>query len=238
MKIFYLPFAMILFFSCTTDHEQQNIPEISRQDGSHFKESHPARNIANPYDHSGLLFDELFSDYYLADTLPSSTVDIVDRINRIAGENGTFQSLKSIDYTAPTAASTTSSLACGLNCVADFIANSSLSMKGRLELATFINSVVPLANNNGNYQDVHSFIVAFEDTTLNDPLLTLMDKEVLLITSSISRFSAYRTTKKPKKKEDPEWDLLVTHLTAGASGAELNVCAASARALATGIAGQ
>ena len=238
MKFFYLPFTLLLLISCSTDNEHQSIPDLLRYDESNFKESHPARNMDNPYDSAGLLFDELFSAYYESVPLPSSTADIVSRVNKIAEENVTFQSLKPFDYFAPSASSTASSLLGELNSVENFIANSSLSTKGRTEFATFINTVDSLANKVGDYHNVYSYIIAFERTTLIDSVLSNMDKEVLLTTSSISRFSAYRKTKKPKKKEDPEWDLLVTHLTAGASGAELDVCTANARALATGIAGQ
>jgi len=242
MRFLYLSFFIVLF-SCSTDSDLANHPEsasqLQPQDALTRKlEPHPAQNPSNPYDYSGQLFDSLFSAYHNADELPVTTATIVARVNKVAEENAQFASLKNAYYTPVSAIDITALLSNPLNCVSDFTNASGLSATGKTRLAAFINGVVPLCNTATDYQIVHDYISTFETITLQATGLSAYDKEIMLITSSIARYSAYRKPKKPKKKEDPEWDLLITHVTAGAEGAELGVCEATSRALATGIAGQ
>lgn len=241
MRLFYLSF-LILLFSCSPDSDTagETVPakHLRVDAGTGKGEPHPAQNAANPYDYSGQLFDSLFNSYYGSDPLPVTTATIVARVNKVTDENSQFASFKSLNYAPVLTANVTSILNNPVNCVTDFTNASGLSASGKTRLAGFINGVVPVCQNATDYLTVYNYILAFEANTLQANDLNAHDKEVMLITSSITRYSSYRQRKKPKKKEDPEWDLLMTHLTAGAEGAEIGVCESTARALATGVAGQ
>lgn len=243
MRFLYLSFFIVLF-SCSTDSDLTNDPEsaIQLQSQNAFArktEPHPAQNSSNPYDYSGQLFDSLFSAYHNADELPFTTATIVARVNKVAEENAQFASFRSSNYTPASAIDVSTLLGNPINCVSDFTNASGLSATGKTRLAAFINGVVPVCNTATDYGVVHDYISSFETITMQAADLTAYDKEIMLITSSITRYSAYRKPKKPKKKkEDPEWDLLITHVTAGAQAAEIGVCEATSRALATGITGQ
>jgi len=237
MRFIYLIPLTLLIFSCSPDAPDETENRYHREALAETS-VHPASNALNPYEYSGQLFDSLFDAYYDTPNLPVSTADVIARVNQIADQNSQFISLKTAAYAGPSFQGVTNILSNPNGCAAAFIENSSLSAKGKTGLSDFINHVVPLCNAASDYQTVHDYVIAFEDATLNSVSLTAKDKEVMLITSSISRYSAYRQRKKPKKKEDPEWDLLVTHVTAGAEGAELGVCESASRALATGVVGQ
>ncbi|RZJ71766.1 hypothetical protein [Flavobacterium sp.] len=233
---------MILICSCSSDNESFDISPQNNlsltQEAMQKTELHPASNTLNPYDYSGQLFDNLFTDYYASSSLPTSTAHIVARVNAVAESNSQFLTLKTVAYTPTTTAEVNASLANSIGCVEAFTNAANLSVKAKSTLADFINTVVPLCASATEYQTVYDYIITFESATLADAILTFTDKKVILTTSSITRYSTYRQRKKPKKKEDPEWDLITTHVTAGAAGSEFDVCVATSRALATGVAGQ
>lgn len=238
MKYFYL-FMMTLFLcSCSSDvlldeqTPQTHVGALSR------KASHPASNTNNPYEDAGRLFDTLLGKYYDTVSLPVTVSGVVDRVNAIAQSDSLFSALAPLGYQPPLAFHVEAILLEGEDYPLDMIGQSGLSTEAKTRLATFLFALVAEYDLATDYSEVHEFIVHFEQETLDNLTLTSKDKEVLLACASISRYSAHRGKKKPKKKEDPEWDLLITNITAAAEGADHSICEAASLSLAVGIAGQ
>lgn len=194
-------------------------------------------NAVNPYESSGHLFDALFDLYYSGDSLAATTEDIVARVELLAASHPEFLSMQSLTYEQVSPVKIDYLLSNPASCVNDMLQSSQLSGRGRERLKDFINTVVPLCSSSTEYDPIYDYIADFEDATLGDSLLTDKDKQVILTTASITRYSAYKARKKPKKRNDPEWDMLITHVTAGAEGADRGGCEAVTMALSAGIAG-
>lgn len=235
MKSFSLLAIFISLFSCS--QESDTITNGKAEAAAHRESNGSPVNSQNPYDNSGQLFGTLFDVYYAEDTLPTTTPEIVNRVEQLAADNANFVALKTAAYQPASPARIDYLLTHPATCVSDMLLASQLSGKGRSFLNVFINTVVPLCAASEEYEPVYDYISDFEDLTLADPTLTAKDKQVILTTASIARYSAYKARKKPKKRNDPEWDTLITHVTAGAEGADRGACEAVAMALATGIAG-
>lgn len=64
------------------------------------------------------------------------------------------------------------------------------------------------------------------------------DQTVLRNVSAVARSAAEAARKRPKKKDDPEWDLLIANLVGAAQGATESSAAAAELGLVLGIVGQ
>lgn len=235
MRSFSLLAIFISLFSCS---QESDTIANGKADAAAYRESNGSPvNTQNPYDSSGQLFGTLFDVYYTESYLPGTTPDIVTRVEQLAAANADFVALQTGTYQPVSPTRIDYLLNQPATCVSDMLLASQLSSKGRSSLNVFINTVVPLCAASEEYEPVYDYISDFEDLTLADPTLTAKDRQVILTTASIARHSAYKARKKPKKRNDPEWDMLITHVTAGAEGADRGACEAVSMALASGVAG-
>lgn len=111
-----------------------------------------------------------------------------------------------------------------------------MTAAGKVSLDSFVNSLLSLLDKEDNCDVFYDFVVNYEATIINNPLLTERDKRIILTTSSIARHTTYRAMKRPKKNTDPDWDLLIGNIMGGTDGAIYNRAEAITMALVTGIA--
>ena len=235
MKNLYSCLIILTFFtSCSTDSDavQQNAIKTMANRTVNLL---PGNND-NPYDEAGWLHNELFESYYASGNLPTSISGIANRIETIADANTGFKAIKTSTYHTVSAERVQYLLDHERTCVSDVISASSLTSPAKLSLSTFINSLVVVFDTETNCDVLYQFVVDYEKVILNDSLLTAKDKQIMLITTSIARHSAYLAKKKPKKNTDPDWIIFVGNVVAAADGAEYGSAEAVTMALVTGIA--
>lgn len=84
---------------------------------------------------------------------------------------------------------------------------------------------------NDEYERIYQFIIFYESTVIASDQFTSEDKRIILITSSISRFSLYYG----RKRKDKDWDSSVGNRAGAFSGAVSNSLTAVTNALVAGI---
>ncbi|MEC4004847.1 hypothetical protein OX283_009290 [Flavobacterium sp. SUN052] len=192
-------------------------------------------NSANPFDYVGLLHNQLLETYYSGVSLPKTLTGISNSVVSIANATSAFTSLSGGTYTF-TSLERVQYIALHSQDCLDSVVVSSLSSSGaRISMTNFINSYLSLCNSENDYSVIYDFIVAYESAALSDTTLSLSDRKVILITTSVARYSSYERKKRPKKNTDPEWGLLVTNIIATLDGANESVAKALTMGLVSGI---
>ena len=233
-KIYSCLIILIFFTSCTTDSDtaqQDAITTVTNRTVNLL----PGNNT-NPYDEAGWLHNELFESYYASGNLPTSISGIANRVEAIADANAGFSAIKTSTYHVVSAERIQYLLDHKNTCINDVISASSLTVKAKLSLGTFINSLVVVFDTETNCDVLYKFVADYESGIINDSLLTVRDKQIMLITTSIARHSAYLAKKKPKKNTDPDWTVLVGNVVAATDGAEYGMAESVTEALVAGIA--
>jgi hypothetical protein len=224
----------IALFSCSADTQPGNgdkpAPSQKLYNGSPL-------NHDNPYDASGQVFSTLFDAYYATGNPPSGSSAIVSLVGQLADEDSLFVSMKPVAYQDPDHQRIDYLLANATTCKSEVLAASNLTAWGKQAMDAFLDQVVAQCAESQDYGPVFEYITDFEDAVLRDGRFSPQDSEIILTTTSILRYSAYKARKKPKKNTDPDWDLLITHATATMEGADKGICEAVTLSLAAGVAG-
>ncbi|MGC4041913.1 MAG: hypothetical protein QM710_14310 [Flavobacterium sp.] len=192
-------------------------------------------NDTNPYDNAGRIYEELFDSYYDGSMLPQEVPHIIERVTTIASANSSFASLSTNGFGTLSSERMQHFATQGNACIPEVLNRSSLTQNAKASFSGFIYSFISLYGTESDVTLLYNAVVKYENSVINTILLTENDKRIILTTTSIVRYSAYRTKKKPKKNTDPDWIIFVGNIVGGADGAEENMCKAIAEALATGI---
>ena len=105
---------------------------------------------------------------------------------------------------------------------------SSLGFTAQVNLKSFISSI--LLESENSFEEIYATVVHYEDTILNSVLFTTEEKQILLVTTSIIRYSFYY-----KKRKDKDWETNVGNIAAAVLGGEDGLILAVKMALAVGI---
>jgi len=234
MKNFLPGTAMLCFalLSCTNDTIESGTTEQPKPENSALasrqgvEEITPA-NAANLYDFAGEAQNELLDLYLDGNYSYSSIEEVSEQVALLAAQH---YALGGQD-TPPTisqeqVASIVTNPSAALGAVATSPALSSTAA------AAFSDFMVTLnAAQGATYEELYSLIISYEATVINNPAYSSTDKEVILTSTSIARYTIYYR----KKRKDRDWDTSVGNIVAGASGAEENTISAVAMAVVTGI---
>lgn len=233
MKNFYSCLIILTFFnSCAPDERsaQEVHPTFSNKGAGDAT----AANTANAYDNAGKLFDELFDSYYDGSTRPTDVPSIIQQVESIADTNESFGSINSGHL--PLSPERIEYLAARTNVdISSVVLASRLSTAAKTSFSNFLLSIVTLYDVESDAIKLRNAIVKYEATVLHSESLTDNDRRIILTSTSILRYSAYRAKKKPKKNTDPYWNIWVTHIFGSEEGAEENFEKAILQALVTGI---
>ena len=236
MKTYYsCLFILTFFISCDSNSEIATQGAASRAISNRNATELPG-NIDNPYDEAGWIHNELFESYYASGSKPITVSGIVTSVEALADINTNFKTINTSTYHSVSSARVQYILEHKSTCVSDVISNSSLTSGAKLSLTTFINSLVATFETESNCDVLYNYVVAYEKKIINDSSLTTRDKQIILITTSIARHTAYLAKKKPKKNTDPDWTILVGNIIASADGAEYGTSESVIEGLVTGIA--
>lgn len=222
------------FVSCNSDTDLTK-QEENKNISSRMGDVVPGNN-SNPYDEAGWVYTELFETYYANGDLGGTVSQIATKVQTIADANSSFNVMKDSTYHPVSVEQVQYILDHRSTCVNDIISASTMTAHAQSSLTTFVNSLVVLFDNESNSEVLYQFVVDYEDTILNDSLLTVNDRQIILTTTSIARHSSYLARRKPKKNTDPDWIIFVGNVIAATSGAEYGPAEAVTMALVTGIA--
>lgn len=236
MKTFYLCLFILTFFiSCTSDSKITSQGHADKAISNRNATELPG-NIENPYDEVGWVHNELFESYYASGSAPTTVAGIVAKVEALADANSNFRAIKTITYRSVSAERIQYILDHKATCVTDVISNSSLTADAKLSLTAFINSFLVTFQTESNCDVLYNYVATYEKGIVNNPTLTLRDKQIILITTSITRHTAYLAKKKPKKNTDPDWTVLIGHIVAAVDGAEYGLAESAIEGLVAGIA--
>lgn len=207
--------------SCTTDTSFGSSDTPERVDAKNEinyntrKGNVMPANTKNPYDSAGQIYSELFKIYYASDSSPKSISTIASRLDSIVGTNGAFNSTKGANNHSLSADRVAYIISHSTTSFSDNIANSDMTEAAKLSLTDFIHSLLFLSKQEDHYSVLYDFVVKYERGILTDPLLTETDKQIILTTSSIARYSTYLTKTESVMAIDPDWGILVGHIIGG-----------------------
>jgi hypothetical protein len=123
-----------------------------------------------------------------------------------------------------------------LTCQADIINGTGLSAIGKLTLNGYVTNVLLLAQKEIEFKPVYDYICEFETAVIGNATLTAKDKRVILLATSISRYSINKAKKRPKKNTDPDWTVFIGNIMGGTFGGDNDTAEALTTALVCGIA--
>jgi len=229
MKSFYLCIISIfLLFSCseTSEFEAANTSSLDLSSSHRFSDSIEQKlpfNPANSYDYVGQLHHELYLDYYKQKNDSLTLSEVITKVETLANQSATFLSYFENPYQFYDVAAVTNLLACDTLCIDTVIANSALSVVAQNKMKTFLTEFTIQFENNSESDPIMDYIFLYETQIINANDLLELDKAILLSTTSIARYSAYESKRRPKKNTDPDWDSLITNLLGNIVGAPYGI---------------
>ena len=189
----------------------------------------------NPFDLAGKLHYDILEIYIPLEDEFATMQSIISLTDSIALSDSRFSSLAAGLYTIPT----TNTIASLLS-TPDSIYTASTPLMSLTALTTsksFCNDVVAFYDTNADYDDAYTFITSYEDTILSSSF-TSSEKEIMLTTSSVARYSLWLSAKRKKRKpRDRDWDTLFTALTASIEGGNTSMANAIMLSVATAAVG-
>lgn len=193
-------------------------------------------NRSNPYDYCGQLFMELLQSYNERPRTDADLDTVITAIEQIAQGSAAFNTIKPIFYAAPLPQRVTYLLENKQTCKTTLLQEAGLSVHAVASFGTFISDYISLCTLEEDYNVIYSFIEGYEDTVISDPNFQGVDKKIILITTSIARYSAAARKKRPKKNTDPAWDFLICGIYGSVDGAPSSPAEAVTMALVAAIA--
>ena len=227
-----------LFFaviSCSNDEiPLDTSSELATNSYSKFGDTLP-QNSENPYDDAGRIQHEVLLSYYKGGSLASSLSGTIQIVDSIANQNSSYTSIKGSAIVVVPESRMLYLLSERDSTLARVLRNLPISLYAKQSLSGYVSSITTKVLNNDSYALIHDYSVDYEFDVVNDILLTTEEKELLLTTSSIARYSVFMKRKRPKKNTEPDWDWLTANLVGGAEGAVISSAEAISRAAVLGI---
>lgn len=223
---------MTFFASCADEENaaQKITPALSNKDGG---DTLPAYT-SNPYDNAGRVYDEIFGAYYDGTSRLTDVPSIIADVKAIANANTSFATMNS-SCTLPSVERVQYLATRSISDIGGIIGASNLSSLGKTSFINFLISFTALYDTETDASQMYNAVIKYEDTVINNGLITGNDKRIILTTTSIIRYSSYRAKKKPKKNTDPYLTIWVTHVFGTEEGAEENAAKAIVEGLVIGI---
>lgn len=186
-----------------------------------------ASNISNPFDIAGEAHNavlETLNETYLDSLSVQDVAAIIDSISSPHLGLAVFP----LNISSPSRLLQIDWLINEEDPIQEVFNYSSLGFTAQLNLKSFISSI--LLESENSFEEIYDSIVHYEDTILNCVQFTTEEKQILLVTTSIIRYSFYY-----KKRKDKDWETNVGNIAAAVLGGEDGLVLAVKMALAVGI---
>lgn len=194
MKKFIVPVLSICFFiSCNSDDNSvsDNIVEYRSRA---FIPKTTAVNAANEYDYVGKYHADMLDEYLSSYDTINVLQDVIDDVDNIAGNN---QSYLNITGTyVPLSVIQVQWTLDNSDLPEDIINNTAMSSLGKSLMGNFVDMLDDLKLQ--PYNQARKNIMGFENSIINNELLTEADNQAILGATSITRFSIQETY--PRKR--------------------------------------
>lgn len=215
-----------LFTIACSDEYTGEIAKTARMTASAKTSGIGPDNPANPFDIAGSIHNEILGTLNETNFSSQSIEDIIILIDSVSTVYPELVPLSS-NSTLSTRISEITWIVNNYDAIDDVLAASTLGVRAKTSFLTFVNSLALTAND--PYGDIHSMIVSYEESILANTGFTTDDKRILLTTTSVVRYSAYR------ERKDKDWETSVTKIAATVSGAEQSLVSRLKMALIVGI---
>lgn len=194
-------------------------------------------NSSNPYDIAGQLHNDLLEAYLPNEDNMLSGLDIFTEVETLALADSRFITLAGGTYTTPNYLVLNAIHADPVSTTPAVIAAANLGTAAKLTLSQFLDHVIYLYTSNTVFGDSYDEIIAFESQVLTGSY-TLKEKEILLTTASIARYSLYFSSRHERRKpRDRDWDTLITTFTAAIDGSAQGIATAVTQSVASAALG-
>ncbi|ABQ06048.1 hypothetical protein [Flavobacterium johnsoniae] len=227
MKNFNLLLAILPFFTIACSPEPSSGNAEYAQAAKNLEENHSdAENLDNPYDAAGSFYSKIL-DIMDTDSLELNSVEhaavmidsIADTYPELDGTaNDAVLHRRLHQLTAIIASEST---------MDDILPSSILGQEARTSLMQLEGLLTMHADD--PYEALYAQIVSYEQDVLGNSSLSTGDKQILLITSSVVRYSTER------KRKDKDWETSVTRIAQTVFASEDNVVLGLKMAAAVGI---
>jgi len=234
MKKIYLWAFMPFLISCSNDSIESELIGYTIKNSLSTRVEHPY-NPSNEFDEAGQLHNELSEGYVVSGTIPTTVGAVLMTIDSIARRNELFQRIKGQDYTMPPVSQVERILEKSVTDIGEALSNSSLSNSSKRDLVNFIRQVRFMETERDAYGDIYDYIVSAEVNIQNSIAYSQRERELLLITTSITRHASYFAREQKKKPRDKDWDLVIANIIAATQGAEKSTGMAAVMATTAGI---
>jgi hypothetical protein len=176
-------------------------------------------NDDNPYDYVGQIHNEIAYSYHNDTIKPVTIAGVIARVGYTAELNSRFTGIKEMSYSAPAVYAVSNIQIYGTTLLPGILAGSGMSTAGKEAMVLLTTMILAEAGNSNSFEENYDAIADFENAVLAHTGLTVYDKKVLLIVSSVGRHATYLVKKKPKKNTDPDWNVLIINLVGTVEGA-------------------
>lgn len=236
MKFFYLCILLCSLFISCSDHSDTLYENTTAQRIGPVSIDTIPINRDNPYDAVGQVHHELLTTYYNGEGLPLTLNGIVSTTQTIANDSSSFLNLTGgVPYIFNHSNRVAYIVSQPVGLLDEVISGSIAGSEARINLKSFINSLLDACEQEEDFGVLYEYIVSYENSILQNANLSSQDRQTILITSSIARHSVYARKKKPKKDKDPEWQYMVGNIVAALDGADDSMADAVMKGLITGI---
>lgn len=225
LKVF-LAILPLLTIACSDEYTGE-ITKTARVEQSTKKLVIGPDNPANPFDSAGIIHNEIMETIEETAFNSQSIEDIAILIDSISAIQPELQ-LLSNDSTLSSRLPEITWIVNNKAAINDVLAASTLGVNAKTSFISFVDSLLLAIDK--PYGDIHSMIVSYEASILNNSVLTSNDKRIILTTTSVVRYSVYE-----EKRKDKDWETGVSRIAATVAGAENNLVLALKMALTVGL---
>lgn len=226
-------FAAALLASCSADDKPAAAaPMAPEAEGG--REALRSR-LANPREAAGRIHGELLRAYYAAHGGSQEAAAVAARVRALAEARPDWESL--CGTPCPEIAAKAAALLADNRDWTRKLRAPGMSDAGGRALEDFAAGLMEGHGSGWDAGQLGAYIDAFEQG-LPRAGLADFDETVIWNVAAVARSAAEAARKRPKKKDDPEWDLLIANLVGAAHGATESSAAAAELGLVLGIVGQ
>ncbi|WP_406843499.1 hypothetical protein [Flavobacterium soyae] len=200
MKNLLLCTVLVWFFnSCSTDSEFNQSEAFSNAESKSNVGLALPMNTANPFDYKGKRYYDELGNYYQHNSTPNSASELSDQIRFMSNKMGkAHNSYKNIILFNN--AIVDSIMSDPDNMLILIVENSLLGSAAKSSLTTFLQGL--LSKRELEFTIIYDYVVAYEDSILEDTSLSEDDKDTVLTVASISRYSLYSAS----ERKDRDWE--------------------------------
>ena len=155
--------------------------------------SNAQSNTKNKFDYVGKLHNEIVDTYLKNNFSYQNSEELCNQINEIASKNNNFISIVGSDNFKADSKTIDLGINDFKNYFKNIINNQPMSENGKQNSQKLVNYLFEsgFSSNKVSYQELFDYIVSFENEIIISKNLTDLDKQVLLSSSSVARYSLY-----------------------------------------------